>query len=458
MEKEYVELQKVKDLHADLAKQIDTKINEAKAQGMTEDNPLYKKMTADLADVKKGMDNMTDQIKELKAKHIPGSEGHVEKFSFFNTAKALVNIREGVQDPWSRAGAGLEKELMDARMNMVTKVAATAPGSNLGFLIPIEPQAELVNLAIANCPIMKFNVKKLTGLTGDVTVARLTTRGTSYHVGENAAPTAEAAHAVGQIVMRPHEAAGYSVVTDKLLQQTSNAAEELVREQLSLSLALEMEQNGFISGTGTAFQPLGLLATANTALYTASTAGNTTTAARCQFDNLAAMIGDLETANELEESNDDSITAGTDPKNMGFLMHPNIRQGIFRDKVRVITGAAFQAGFPLMIGQNILMNNQKLQDAIGYPVKTTTLMPTNVTVGGSATTSPVLFANWRYFYVGLWGDMKIKTSDQASDAAGNSAFLNRLLMILVTQMYDCAVVRPTAFTLATGMEATKTSW
>ena len=57
----------------------------------------------------------------------------------------------------------------------------------------------------------------------------------------------------------------------------------------------------------------------------------------------------------------------------------------------------------------------------------------------------------------LSGDFAF-TEGPASDAAGNSAFLNRLLMILVTQMYDCAVVRPTAFTLATGMEATKTSW
>ena len=452
------ELQALKDLHANLIKQVNDAMAASKAQGMTEENPLYKKMAADLADAQKGLNSAVEQIKELKAKHIPGSEGSVEKFSFLNVTRALANIHNGHSDPWNRAGAGLEKELMDARAQMVQKTAATAPGSNLGYLIPMEPQAEIVNLAIANMPVMKFNVKKLIGLTGDVSIARLTTRGLSYHVGENAPPAAAANNAVGQIVMRPREAAGYTVVTDTLLQQTNNAAEALCREQLSLSLALEMEQNGLIGGQGTAFQPLGLLNTVNAALYTASTASKTTTAGRMTFDDMAAMVGDLESVNELEESNDDSITAGTSPKNMGFLLHPNIRQGIFRDRVRVITGAAFNAGFPIMVGQNILMNNQKLQDQIGYPVKTTTLMPTNLTVGGSATTSPVIFGNWRYFYVGFWGDMQIKTSEHASDPAGNSAFLNRLLMILVTQKYDCAVVRPSAFTLATGMEATKASW
>lgn len=453
-------LEKQAAAHKELMANIEKRIKEVTAQGMTAENPLYVQIQKDLADVKKAAENLSEQVKNMKAKGaIPGAEEDEKKFSIFNVAKALINIKNGTPDPWSRADAGKEKEMMDARRDQVSKTAVAGVGANMGFLIPATPQAEIVGLAFAKMPVMKFNVTRLSGLTGDVIINRLTSRGTGYHVGENAAPSAITSQTVGQIIMRPREAAGYSVVTDKLLQQTSNAAEALVREQLALTIRLEMEQNGFIAGTGSDYKPLGLLAAANTALYTTSTVSNGNNGARMTFDKLAAMVGDLEDANELEEANDDDpSTAGGDPKNMGFLMYPKVRQGIFRERINVVSGAASTAGFPLMVGQNILMNNRILQEQIGYPIKTTTLMPHANTVGNSTTCADTMFANWRYFYAATWGEMQIKTSEHASDASGNSAFLNRLLMILVTQMYDCAVVRPAAFTVANGCEVTPSSW
>ncbi len=453
-------IEQVKEQHKELLANIDAKLKASQAQGLTPENPLYVQMQKDYTETKKALDNLTEQVKNMKAKGaIPGAEEEEKKFSIFNVAKALVNIKSGTPDPWSRAGAGAEKEMMDARREQVSKTATSGVGANMGFLIPATPQAEIVGLAFAKMPVMKFNVTRLQGLTGDVIINRLTSRGTGYHVGENAAPSAVTSQAVGQIIMRPREAAGYSVVTDKLLQQTSNAAEALIREQLALTIRLEMEQNGFINGTGNDYKPLGLLAAANTALYTTSTVSNTNNGARMTFDKLAQMVGDLEDANELEEANDDDpSTAGGDPKNMGFLMYPKVRQGIFRERINVVSGAASTAGFPLMVGQNILMNNRILQEQIGYPIKTTTLMPHTNSVGTSSTCADTLFANWKYFYAATWGEMQIKTSEHASDASGNSAFLQRLLMILVTQMYDCAVVRPTAFTVASGCETLQSAW
>ena len=64
-------------------------------------------------------------------------------------------------------------------------------GTEGGYLIPPEVSNEIIDLTIANMPLMSMGITELRGLRGDLPVPKLTGRPTGYWVGENEKPILE---------------------------------------------------------------------------------------------------------------------------------------------------------------------------------------------------------------------------------------------------------------------------
>lgn len=433
----------------ELGGKITTEVKTLITNGMGEENPVIKSLRSELAAVKKSQEAAAEQLKQYQAKLISGYDDdknpNKKKFDLgaFVLAQYKANNPQasGHNDPW--ADAGLEKELVDIRM----KAATAGVGASGGYLIPIETTNEIIDLVIADMPVMDMGPTILRGLTGDLPVPTITGRPTGYHVGENASVTVSDG-SFGQKVMRPREAAGFTKQSEKLIYQSRGVADTVIRRLLGEALALEIEENGLINGTNTQFRPMGLYNTPNMTTSTVAVTGN-----RFTLDNAAQMVTDMEVANELKYGNANSF---------GFLMHPRVKAGLRRQKVQTFSTQTAQLGLPVMVGQNILLTDELLAQQLGYKFRTTTLVPHNESAAGvrgtAGTYSSVLFGNFKYFWVGFWGDLVIKVSDQAGDGSTGSAFLQRQLYILATQMYDCLAMRPTAFSLAVGAETTEGNW
>lgn len=150
----------------------------------------------------------------------------------------------------------------------------------------------------------RLGVRMLTGLVGNVAIPRQTAGSTIYWVAENASPT-ESQQAIGQVLMSPKTAGGFTDISRTLLNQSSLDVENFVLNDLATNLGLGIQQAA-INGTGASNQPSGLL----TRIAPSVIGGTNGLAPTWQ------NIIDLETA---------VATANADVGNMGYLVNAKTR-------------------------------------------------------------------------------------------------------------------------------------
>jgi hypothetical protein len=206
---------------------------------------------------------------------------------------------------------------------------------------------------------------------------------------------------------------------------------------------VDWANEGLTVGTGTEYQPKGILNQPDTTSSTVSLGNN---GGRFRVTDAARMEMDIDVANEL-----------IDNGKFGYLMRPEVKSGMKRERVVMYNGATADLGLPVDV-MNPLMSDARLRDILGYDFKTTTQVPKDNVVGTSSTCSKVAFGNWEFFYVGMWRDFVIKVSEHASDAGGKSAFTEDQLYVVAFQEIDCELVRPTAMTIAAGAECLESKW
>ena len=144
-------------------------------------------------------------------------------------------------------------------------VSLTGTGATGGVLAPTQLEKALLDYN------RDFNImRKLASVRSsgsDVDIPYTTTHPTAYHVAEGAEFTAST-QAWDKVSLKAYKAGALTVVTHEAMQDMFLNMEDWIREEFGMAFA-DLEENDFVNGTGSG-QPTGFLATASSALTTAS--------------------------------------------------------------------------------------------------------------------------------------------------------------------------------------------
>ena len=420
------------------------------------------KATAELAaskatvdDLNKSINSIQEQMRTISEQRVPGfSEEYSKKkekvFSLSSYLRAQLNMRDPMapedekSNPWKYAQQ--EKEVCEEFARVRASDANVAgDGSQGGYLIPDDVTDEIIDMTIADMPIMGLGPVVLRGLVGDLPLPKITGRPTSYMLSETEAPEVSKA-AFGLVTLRPKKAGAFVKQSKRLLYQSRGVSDMLIKQLIAEAQALLMEEM-LIRGLGSEKQPLGIM---NVTGMSANKAGSDGTGAlggtRFVTDDAAAMLQGLDIANEYKPNG-----------SYGFLMRPECKWGMKRERIANYSGQAGRDSSPIL-AMNILMNDTMLQDQLGTKIASTSLISNTETGGARETSSTIVAGNWKKFYIGMWRDNKISVSDQAGDGSTGSAFLQDQFYVVSFHEFDSQCVRPAAFTKVTGAETNAANW
>lgn len=133
-------------------------------------------------------------------------------------------------------------------------VAGTASASVATNLAP----AEFIDLLRTQYVLGKLGVKFLTGLVGNIAIPKMTAGATGYWVAEGADIT-ESTPTLGQVTGTPHTAGALVDVSRLMIQQSTPAAEEMIRNEI-MERVMRTVQIAVFAGTGADGQPTAITA------------------------------------------------------------------------------------------------------------------------------------------------------------------------------------------------------
>jgi len=396
------------------------------AENMKKEVDGVKEYTAEeIKKVTDGLDEkIANQVKELKKRKLslPGLEEEKKKFHFGNVVLAQLS-RRGFDDV---PDSDYEKEVCEQTAKLYQSRSNNASSGAAGaYLIPEEETGKVIDLAMANTPVMQLGPTVLNGLRGELPIPKVTGRPTMYWVGEEEAPT-ESATAFGEIVLRKKTAAGFTKVSQDLLYQSKGVADKIIRQQIVNSFKLGLNQ-AYIQGLGSEKSIKGIKNYGGlTSTDALGTNGN-----RFRIDKAAEMQMNIDVADMLNG-------------NLGYLMRPEVKSYLLRERVLQYSGQAENSAMPIN-ANSILMSQAELEATLGYKVKTTTLISKTTKGTSTLDASTVIFGDWAQLVIGMWEGFELKASDVAGNSGG-SAHTQRQVWIVAFQGIDSNILDETGFT------------
>ncbi len=240
---------------------------------------------------------------------------------------------------------------------------------------------------------MATNPTMLTGLSGNVSIPRMTSTSTAYFVGESGSPT-ESQQAFDQVNMTPKTVGAFVDYSRRLLLQSSIDVEAMIRDDIAKVIATKLD-NAAIYGSGSSNEPLGIKDTTGVGTQTITT-----------FGTFAEYIG-MET---------DVAAANADVANMFYLINASAR-GALKSTEKATNTAQF-----------VFENNE----INGYPA----------IVSNQLANNDVLFGDFSQFVIGMWSGLDLTVDPYANATAGS-------VRIIALQDVDFAVKQPGAFCFGT---------
>lgn len=284
-------------------------------------------------------------------------------------------------------------EIFEKRVQLTT---------NSGDVTPTTFRPDLFTSALtASAVLTSLGATTLTGLTGDVTIPRETDSPQAGWVAENVALPYDDA-AFDSLTLTPHHVGVITEISRQMLQQSSPAIEQLIRNMQARNIALEIDRAG-LAGTGTGAVPRGLLNDPDVDAVAYSTDLATTT---------AAMIAAADLANV--------------SPNRAFLSTNGIKglAALTRDgDGRSISIAE------IFHGERVEFTNQ---------------MPANL--GADTDEHGLVYGDWTDFLIGIWSQIDVLVNPFAQSAYEKGNILVRSMATV-----DFGVRRPASFVKATGV-------
>lgn len=314
------------------------------------------------------------------------SEKDKKTFSFLRAINALSNPK----DHKAQEAAKFEFECSEAAVSKSGK-------QSRGLMIPVDmlrhAQRDLVvgtstagghlvatdlmsgsfiDLLRKKSVLQRAGAQVLNGLVGNIAIPRQTGAATAYWVGEGGDPT-ESAQAFDQVAMSPKTVGAFTDFSRKLILQSSIDVESMVRNDLALVLALEIDRVG-LYGSGSSNQPLGL--TGITGLNIVDFAA---------ADPTFSEIVDMETA---------IASDNADVENMKYLINAATRG--YLKKTPIVSG------HPAMIlGSDGLLN--------GYAKE----------VSNQIASGDIFHGNFADLIMGFWSGLDLMVDPYAGATSGN---------------------------------------
>jgi len=341
---------------------------------------------------------------DMSTNEVGLDQKEIKRFSFLRALNALANPT----DRQAQEAAAFEREVSDAASKKYEKPAngilvpnevlqrdlnvgtATAGGN----LVPTELLAgSFIDILRKRMAVMATNPTMLTGLSGNVSIPRMTSTSTAYFVGESGAPT-ESQQAFDQVNMTPKTIGAFVDYSRRLLLQSSIDVETMIRDDIAKVIATKLD-NAAIYGSGSSNEPLGIKDTTGVGTSTITT-----------FGTFAEYIA-LET---------DVAAANADVANMYYLINASAR------------GALKSTEKATNTGQFVFENNE----INGYPA----------IVSNQLANNDVLFGDFSQFVIGMWSGLDLTVDPYANATSGS-------VRIIALQDVDFAVKQPTAFSFGT---------
>ena len=341
---------------------------------------------------------------DMSTNEVGLDQKEVKRFSFLRALNALANPT----DRAAQEAAAFEREVSDAASKKYEKPAngilvpnevltrdlnvgtATAGGN----LVPTELLAgSFIDILRKRMAVMATNPTMLTGLSGNVSIPRMTSTSTAYFVGESGAPT-ESQQAFDQVNMTPKTIGAFVDYSRRLLLQSSIDVETMIRDDIAKVIATKLD-NAAIYGSGSSNEPLGIKDTTGVGTQTITT-----------FGTFAEYIG-MET---------DVAAANADVANMFYLINASAR-GALKSTEKASNTAQF-----------VFENNE----INGYPA----------IVSNQLANNDVLFGDFSQFVIGMWSGLDLTVDPYANATSGS-------VRIIALQDVDFAVKQPGAFCFGT---------
>ena len=396
----------------------------------------YEKTLSDAQ--KDGQDYSDRKIAELKSDFEKQLNDYSDSVRANNVELGLSN-KEKEKFSWSKAirailindfkDAGYEKEIFTAARE---KAVDTTSGTRGGFLVPVElAMDQLIRPALANTVIKELGTTVWEGLVDDIDIPeaenrpKLTWLRDSDSVGGTNIDFAKK-------TLNPKTGSMLVKVGNKLLKQTSNVADTIIKSLMQEGITLGMDEIAIV-GTGSDSEPRGILNYSG--FNDAASLG--TNGGRLTVDDVAAMLADAQDQDFLKIANQG-----------GLLSHPRVISGLKRERVAQFAGDT--SGQPLIMP---LMTDAMLETTIGMKVRSTTNVPKNIIKGSSSTLSSAVVGEWAQFIMGIWGGITLRSSTEAGEA-----FVKNQTWIVVFLDMDTQLKHPKAFTLLQDAETLESKW
>jgi len=357
---------------------------------------------------------LVNDVKSLKDKHsVKDPQGldieTAKKFSFAKAAYALATKN------WGKAG--FEHEILE----QTAKAQTIDPSTAGGVMVPTMVAQDIIERLQARAVLLQMGASRLnlTGV-GKMDFPRQTGSATALWLGELGEIT-ESSLVFDKITLDPKKVAAMVRMSKELIADANQSVEQIVRNDLATQLALAIDLKGLL-GDGTLDTPVGILNTAGISTYTAT---DGTPATYPTFD---ALIGKLEDENALMGR-------------LGFVSHPTVFRALRQQTVAQYSGQPAAEGQPIFLP---ILSDARLQEALGYNIGKTTLLPTNGTKGNGTNLTKLIFGNFEDLLFAQWGGLEL----DASDVAGDN-FAKYSVQMRAVARVDWGVRRPKSFAVAT---------
>lgn len=314
------------------------------------------------------------------------------------------------------------KDLATKIADLRTKAMAANDPLAGGFLIPEEFSSEVIELLRPASVVRAFNPPTIPTTLGNLRVPRITDGTTGYYIGENTNITPSQLR-LGQLALSYKKLAVLVPMSNDLLRRPSIGADALVRNDMVRGMA-QAENIAFLRSPGTEASPKGLRywADADNIFFANATAS---------LQNSAIDLGRI--ILKLEEKNIPLSRPGWifAPRTKMWLMTVQTTVGAYAYRDEMIRGTLW-----------------------GWPFKTSTQVPTNLTDRGGTNESEIYLVDWDEAIIGETERLIVDASAEAAywDGANViSSFSQDQTVIRSIAEHDFAMRRNTAVAVMNGV-------
>jgi HK97 family phage major capsid protein len=244
---------------------------------------------------------------------------------------------------------------------------------------------------------LRMGVRRLSGLSGNVTIPRQSAAATAYWLATEATQITESQQTFVQVALSPKTVGAYTEISRLLLLQSSPGAEGIVTDDIAQVVATAADL-AVLNGAGAAGEPLGIIGTGGIGSVSGTTLG---------YAGILEFQTDVATSNVM-------------PIRGGYVTTPAVAS-LMMQRARFSN-----TDTPLWVG-NIWDGSMA-----GFPSMSSNQMPS----------ANMLFGDWQEAILAEWGVLEVEVNPYANFQAG---------IVGVRAMYslDVGVRRAFAFSLAT---------